>query len=133
MVALDELTAMGVRVSLDDFGTGYSSLGRLESLPVGEIKVDRSFVRRLDAADDAPIVRSVVDLAHAMGLAVVAEGVETARAWRTLADWGCDVIQGWYLAKAMPAADMTAWLQKHKGRPVLRSLDDLESVEADAS
>ncbi|HEY5334452.1 MAG TPA: EAL domain-containing protein, partial [Mycobacteriales bacterium] len=77
VTALEELTALGIRVSLDDFGTGYSSLGRLESLPVGEIKVDRSFVSRLDVNDDAPIVHSVVDLAHAMGLAVVAEGVET--------------------------------------------------------
>jgi diguanylate cyclase (GGDEF)-like protein len=119
VLALEELTAMGVRVSLDDFGTGYSSLGRLAALPVGEIKVDRSFVARLDLNDDAPIVRSVVDLAHSMGLAVVAEGVETARAWRTLAGWGCDVIQGWYLAKAMPADDMTAWLARYQGRPVL--------------
>ena len=127
VAALEELTAMGIRVSLDDFGTGYSSLGRLEALPVGEIKVDRSFVSRLDVNDDAPIVRSVVDLAHAMGLAVVAEGVETARAWRTLADWGCDVIQGWYLAKAMPAQDMTVWLQKHNGRPVLQAVHGEES------
>ncbi|MGH3744519.1 MAG: putative bifunctional diguanylate cyclase/phosphodiesterase [Mycobacteriales bacterium] len=134
LTALEELTALGIRVSLDDFGTGYSSLGRLEALPVGEIKVDRSFVSRLDASDDAPIVHSVVDLAHALGLAVVAEGVETARAWRTLADWGCDVIQGWYLAKAMPAADMTIWLEKHRGRPVLQAIhDDLPCITVDSA
>ncbi|HEX7354071.1 MAG TPA: EAL domain-containing protein [Mycobacteriales bacterium] len=134
VTALEELTALGVRISLDDFGTGYSSLGRLEALPVGEIKVDKSFVSRLDVNDDAPIVHSVVDLAHALGLAVVAEGVETARAWRTLADWGCDVIQGWYLAKAMPAADMTIWLERHNGRPVLQAIrDDLPHVTADSA
>lgn len=125
VLALEELTATGVRVSLDDFGTGYSSLGRLAALPVGELKVDRSFVARLDSHDDAPIVRSVVDLAHSMGLAVVAEGVETARAWKTLADWGCDVIQGWYLAKAMPAEEMTLWLATHQGRPILRAVAGL--------
>jgi diguanylate cyclase (GGDEF)-like protein len=121
--ALRELTAMGVRFSLDDFGTGYSSLGRLEALPVSEIKVDRSFVSRLDLSDDAPIVRSLVDLAHSMGLAVVAEGVETERAWQTLAAWGCDIIQGWHLAKAMPATELTTWLAAYRSRPALRAVD----------
>ncbi len=130
VLALEELSALGVRVSLDDFGTGYSSLGRLAKLPVGELKVDRSFVSQLDLSDEAPIVRSVVDLAHSMGLAVVAEGVETERAWRTLADWGCDVIQGWYLAKAMPAEDMTIWLARYEGRPVLRAVSNIEPLAA---
>jgi EAL domain-containing protein (putative c-di-GMP-specific phosphodiesterase class I) len=98
-------------VSLDDFGTGYSSLVHLKRLPVSEVKIDRSFVMRMDVDDDdAAIVRSIIDLAGALGLRVVAEGVETQEAWDRLAVYGCDAAQGWHLAKAMPAAEATRWL-----------------------
>jgi diguanylate cyclase (GGDEF)-like protein len=112
------LAGLGVGVSLDDFGTGYSSLVHLKRLPVTEVKIDRSFVMRMDVnEDDAAIVRSIIDLAGALGLRTVAEGVETRDAWDRLAVYGCDAAQGWYLAKAMPADIATAWLQdvRHVG------------------
>jgi diguanylate cyclase (GGDEF)-like protein len=112
------LSALGVGVSLDDFGTGYSSLVHLKRLPVSEVKIDRSFVMRMDVnEDDAAIVRSIIDLAAALGLRTVAEGVETRDAWDRLAAYGCDAAQGWYLAKAMPADVATAWLRdvRHVG------------------
>jgi diguanylate cyclase (GGDEF)-like protein len=106
------LAGLGVGVSLDDFGTGYSSLVHLKRLPVSEVKIDRSFVIRMDVnEDDAAIVRSIIDLAGALGLRTVAEGVETRDAWDRLAVYGCDAAQGWYLAKAMPADVVTDWLQ----------------------
>jgi EAL domain-containing protein (putative c-di-GMP-specific phosphodiesterase class I) len=117
------LAGLGVGVSLDDFGTGYSSLVHLKRLPVSEVKIDRSFVMRMDVnEDDAAIVRSIIELAGALGLRTVAEGVETQDAWDRLAVYGCDVAQGWYLAKAMPAAEITDWLVDfNANRPNLRS------------
>jgi diguanylate cyclase (GGDEF)-like protein len=108
---LMSLAAIGVGVSLDDFGTGYSSLVHLKRLPVSEVKIDRSFVLRMDVnEDDAAIVRSIIDLASALGLRVVAEGVETREAWDRLAVYGCDAAQGWYLSQALPADELTRWL-----------------------
>jgi EAL domain-containing protein (putative c-di-GMP-specific phosphodiesterase class I) len=105
------LADVGVGVSLDDFGTGYSSLVHLKRLPVSEVKIDRSFVMRMDVnEDDAAIVRSIIDLAAALGLRVVAEGVETQEAWDRLAVYGCDAAQGWYLSKALEPTAMTSWL-----------------------
>ncbi|HET6908488.1 MAG TPA: EAL domain-containing protein [Mycobacteriales bacterium] len=108
------LADVGVGVSLDDFGTGYSSLVHLKRLPVSEVKIDRSFVMRMDVnEDDAAIVRSIIDLASALGLRVVAEGVETQEAWDRLSVYGCDAAQGWYLAPALPPAEMTRWLKDY--------------------
>jgi diguanylate cyclase (GGDEF)-like protein len=105
------LADLGVGISLDDFGTGYSSLVHLKRLPVSEVKIDRSFVMRMDLhEDDAAIVRSIIELATALGLRVVAEGVETREAWDRLAVYGCDAAQGYYLTKARPAADLWQWL-----------------------
>jgi diguanylate cyclase (GGDEF)-like protein len=110
------LASLGVGVSLDDFGTGYSSLVHLKRLPVSEVKIDRSFVMRMDVNDDdAAIVHSIIDLAGALGLRTVAEGVETRDAWDRLAVYGCDAAQGWYLSKAMPADIATAWLANFSG------------------
>ena len=107
------LADLGVGVSLDDFGTGYSSLVHLKRLPVSEVKIDRSFVMRMDLhEDDAAIVRSIIELASALGLRVVAEGVETREAWDRLAVYGCDAAQGWYLARAESAETVTAWLRE---------------------
>ncbi|MDQ1705115.1 MAG: hypothetical protein QOF18_1481 [Frankiaceae bacterium] len=108
------LADLGVGVSLDDFGTGYSSLVHLKRLPVSEVKIDRSFVMRMDVHDDdAAIVRSIIELATALGLRVVAEGVETRESWDRLAVYGCDAAQGWYLAKALPAAEVTKWMAEY--------------------
>jgi diguanylate cyclase (GGDEF)-like protein len=107
------LADLGVGVSLDDFGTGYSSLVHLKRLPVSEVKIDRSFVLRMDVHDDdAAIVRSIIDLATALGLRVVAEGVETRESWDRLAVFGCDAAQGWFLARPMPAAEATRWFNE---------------------
>src|SRR5437762_7000921 len=107
LATLSRLNAMGVTLSIDDFGTGYSSLASLKRLPVDEIKIDRSFVQRMATdEDDAVIVRSTVDLAHNLGLRVVAEGVEDAVTLRRLAALGCDYVQGYHLGRPMPAADL---------------------------
>jgi diguanylate cyclase (GGDEF)-like protein/PAS domain S-box-containing protein len=109
---LRRLRARGVGISVDDFGTGYSSLSYLKQLPVDELKIDRSFVRQL-ATDrtDATLVASIVGLGHGLGLRVVAEGIEDQRSWDALAGMGCDVAQGYYLSRPLPADDLTRWLQ----------------------
>ena len=109
---LEELRRHGVGMSLDDFGTGYSSLVRLRRLPVGELKIDRSFVSRMVADDhDAAVVLCSVQLAHSLGLTVVAEGVEDDETWERLHDMGCDAVQGWLVSAALPADQATAWLR----------------------
>ncbi|MEZ0111224.1 diguanylate cyclase (GGDEF)-like protein [Catenulispora sp. EB89] len=109
--ALIGLSKLGVRLSLDNFGTGYASLLTLRRLPFDEIKIDRSFVGGIGFdADDAAIVRSTIDLAHSLGLRVVAEGVEDPATWSTLEDYGCDEAQGWLVAKALPASEICAVL-----------------------
>ena len=109
---LNGLREMGVRISLDDFGTGYSSLARLSTLPVDEIKIDRIFVAAMSANDSAvSIVRALIDLAHALRLPAIAEGVEESDQWRLLAQLGCDGVQGWHIARPMPAQEATDWLR----------------------
>ncbi|WP_406716104.1 putative bifunctional diguanylate cyclase/phosphodiesterase [Streptomyces althioticus] len=108
---LNALTGHGVKMSLDDFGTGYSSLVHLRRLPVSELKIDRSFVARLAVdTEDAEIVRCTIDLAHSLGLLVVAEGVEDDETWERLRDLRCDAVQGWLVAAAMPPDETTGWL-----------------------
>jgi diguanylate cyclase (GGDEF)-like protein len=109
---LGRLREVGVQLSIDDFGTGHSSLTYVKRLPVTEMKIDKSFVTNLaaDPADEA-IVRSTVTLARNLGLKLVAEGVEDRRTWDLLAAMECDVAQGYYLAKPMPADDLAAWLR----------------------
>jgi diguanylate cyclase (GGDEF)-like protein len=123
---LHQLRALGVRLSVDDFGTGYSSLSYLKSLPVQEVKIDRSFVTGLgDQSDDAAIVRAIVDLGRHLGLEVVAEGAEDQPTWDLLAGMGCDLVQGWHLARPMPVGELIPWLRAHAGsdvRPTLRAL-----------
>ena len=101
------LRRIGVRLSVDDFGTGYSSLAYLKRLPVDEVKLDKSFVLNMTGdPDDAAIVRSTIELAHNLGLQLVAEGVENQETLELLASLGCDVAQGFHLARPMPAADL---------------------------
>jgi diguanylate cyclase (GGDEF)-like protein len=112
MHVLSRLSGMGVRLAIDDFGTGYSSLAYLKRLPVDELKIDKSFVQGMDENEnDAVIVRSTIDLGRNLGLRVVAEGVETAAAWRRLVALGCDVAQGYYLSRPVPAAELVSWLR----------------------
>ncbi|WP_188132434.1 putative bifunctional diguanylate cyclase/phosphodiesterase [Streptomyces boluensis] len=127
------LTGHGVKMSLDDFGTGYSSLVHLRRLPVSELKIDRSFVARLAVDnEDAEIVRCTVDLAHSLGLLVVAEGVEDDETWERLRDLGCDAVQGWLVAAAMPAVEATAWLRARGSRGWRRPAELLAEADADA-
>ncbi|MFI8350644.1 putative bifunctional diguanylate cyclase/phosphodiesterase [Streptomyces sp. NPDC085596] len=131
--AADTLAALaghGVKMSLDDFGTGYSSLVHLRRLPVSELKIDRSFVARLAVdAEDAAIVRCTVDLAHSLGLVVVAEGVEDDETWEHLRDLRCDAVQGWLVAAAMPPEETTAWLKARGARGWQRPRAALPAAE----
>jgi EAL domain-containing protein (putative c-di-GMP-specific phosphodiesterase class I) len=110
---LSELSEMGLLLALDDFGTGYSSLARLRDLPIDKVKIDKSFVTRMDEnPDDALIVRSVIALAKSLGLRVVAEGVEREPVWRRLTDLGCDIAQGNYLSRPLEPAPLIAWVRQ---------------------
>jgi EAL domain-containing protein (putative c-di-GMP-specific phosphodiesterase class I) len=106
------LRHVGVRLSVDDFGTGYSSLSYLKRLPVDEVKLDKSFVLNMTSdADDAAIVRSTIELAHNLGLQLVAEGVEDQETLELLAALGCDLVQGYHLARPMPADKLVLLLR----------------------
>jgi diguanylate cyclase (GGDEF)-like protein len=118
MRVFDMLDKIGVRLSIDDFGTGYSSLSYLRRLPARQLKIDRSFVRDLDSSLDAQaIVEAVVRLAHALGLKVVAEGVETQDQADILARLHCDELQGFLFARPMAEHTLLKWL-KQRGQPM---------------
>jgi EAL domain-containing protein (putative c-di-GMP-specific phosphodiesterase class I) len=106
------LSEMGVGVSIDDFGTGYSSLSYLKSLPVDEIKIDRSFVRDMAIdSDDAAIVQPTIDLGHNLHIKVVAEGVEDDATCKMLRMLGCDYAQGYFISPPLPAKELREWLR----------------------
>jgi diguanylate cyclase len=108
---LQALRALGIRIGIDDFGTGYSMFSRLRDLPIDRLKIDRSFVRDLARDDDATaIVRSTVAMGHALGLTLVAEGVESEEVMLRLAEMGCDSAQGFYVCLPLPAEELRAWL-----------------------
>ncbi len=108
--SLRRLADLGAAISIDDFGTGHFSLTQLNSLPIDELKIDSSFVSDLDDDEVTAIVRSMIHLAHQMGLRVVAEGVETEDAWRQLRSMGCERAQGFLIAEPLPAREIPAWL-----------------------
>ena len=119
---LQRLRDTGVSLAVDDFGTGYASLAYLSELPVDEIKIDRSFVMAMDREEQhARIVRSTIDLGRNLCLSVVAEGVESAEVWERLVELGCDSAQGYFLARPLPAAELTAWLDDRLPRHDLRA------------
>ncbi len=110
---LTELRALGIRVAVDDFGTGYSSLAYLRELPIDQLKLDRSFVQPMSGDQRAAaIVRSTIDLAHSLGMTLVAEGVEDEATAGQLALSGCDESQGFYFSKALPAGELEQWLDQ---------------------
>jgi diguanylate cyclase (GGDEF)-like protein len=112
LATLEGLHAMGVRLSIDDFGTGYSSLAYLKQLPMDELKIDRSFVHDMDQNEsDATIVRSTIDLAHNLGLRVVAEGVESPAVLEILRRLGCDEVQGYLFFRPAPAEEFARFMQ----------------------
>lgn len=114
---LNRLSSLGIHVSIDDFGTGYSSLAYLKRLPVEELKIDRSFVMHITEVEaDAKIVHSTITMAHSLGLSVVAEGVENQAALDLLEKYDCDLAQGYYLSRPVPAADLEHWLHDKKYR-----------------
>jgi EAL domain-containing protein (putative c-di-GMP-specific phosphodiesterase class I) len=114
---LNILSKRGFKLSIDDFGTGYSSLAYLKSLPVDELKIDKSFVMNMESdEDDAKIVRSTIDLAHNLGLTVVAEGVENALIWDKLKALECDEAQGYFMSKPVPASEFSAWCKSWNAR-----------------
>lgn len=110
---LSKIHGLGIQISIDDFGAGYSSLSYLRKLPVDRLKVDKSFVINVtQSEDDAAIVRSTIELAHSLGLEVVAEGVESREAYDRLVEWGCDTAQGYYISKPLPIGEFTHWLNE---------------------
>ena len=109
LAALNEL---GTPIELDDFGTGYSSLAYLQRLPVATVKLDRSFIRTIDASPSTQaVVRAAIDMAHALGKSVVAEGVENAEQLALLSQMKCDMMQGYYLSPPVPAAEFAQFVR----------------------
>jgi len=118
-----ELRTLGFKVSVDDFGTGYSSLSYLKRFPLDTLKIDQSFVAELQPETDGyVVVKAIIDLAQALGLKTVAEGVETEDQMRLLADLGCDFGQGYYFQAATPVKDIDACFKN--GLPLGRAFTD---------
>lgn len=109
---LQQFKDKGFKISIDDYGTGYSSLAQLKQLPVHELKIDKSFVQKLkEDEDDRIIVRSTIELAHNMGLSVVAEGIEDEYSLNWLTEYGCELAQGFYISRPVPADKLLEWLE----------------------
>jgi len=123
------LHSLGCRLAIDDYGTGYSSLAYLRRLPLNELKIDKSFVQRMARdASDAVIVRSTIDLAHNMGLNVVAEGVEDEATLERLRALGCDMVQGFFLSKPVLPDDVVTWFRSSPLARLAPELTELRRV-----
>jgi EAL domain-containing protein (putative c-di-GMP-specific phosphodiesterase class I) len=127
---LKALNNMGITLSIDDYGTGYSSLAYLKSLPVQEIKIDKSFVMKLAGSPgDEILVRSTIELGHNLGLKVTAEGVEDAAALAILDRYGCETGQGYYISKPLPVAEFESFYATSRWSPIRnRRVDDLPAA-----
>jgi EAL domain-containing protein (putative c-di-GMP-specific phosphodiesterase class I) len=110
---LHKIQAAGIHLSIDDFGTGYSSMAYLKRFPIDQLKIDRSFVNAVPG-DGAAIAKAIIAMAHSLNMTVVAEGVETEEQVAFLSDAGCDVMQGYYFARPMPAEQLEALLRERR-------------------
>ena len=116
VLRLEEIRRLGVRLAIDDFGTGYSSLAYLKRLPLDSLKLDRSFVKDLETnPNDGAICTATISLAHHLGLAVVAEGVETEGQHAFLQSLGCDMCQGYLFSRPQPLEALRQWLSGQAG------------------
>jgi EAL domain-containing protein (putative c-di-GMP-specific phosphodiesterase class I) len=112
------LSELGISVAIDDFGTGYSSLAYLTDLPIGELKIDKSFVRAMSwDTRNAIVVRSTIELAHNLGLRTVAEGIEDALTFDRLRTLGCELAQGFHMSEPLPASSLVSWWDRHVDAP----------------
>jgi len=110
---MEQLTAIGVTFSLDDFGTGYSSLSYLRELPIGELKIDQSFVETLLQDEEGyAIVRAILSLARSLKLSVIAEGIEQGEQWQALKDLGCEGFQGYFFGRPQPPGEIIEGLEQ---------------------
>ena len=115
VMLLNRVQTEGIRLSIDDFGTGYSSMAYLKRFPIDQLKIDRTFVRDIPGdGDDEAITTAIIAMAHSLGLSVVAEGVETEQQLRFLREAGCDLVQGFYIARPMPAEQFAAHMRTQK-------------------
>jgi EAL domain-containing protein (putative c-di-GMP-specific phosphodiesterase class I) len=113
-IMLERIRGLGIDVSIDDFGTGYSSLAYLKRFPISAVKIDRAFVAELGVnPEDAAIVKTIVALAKTLKLDVIAEGVETQEQWDFLAEAGCEIAQGYFFSRPLPADQFLAWARKN--------------------
>ncbi len=127
---LEKLRALGFCLSVDDFGTGYSSLAQLRALPVQELKIDKSFVLKLDSEpQDQLIVQSTIDMAHRLGLKVVAEGIENQASWQLLQQWGCNLAQGFFLGRPMAPSELVQWQHQFRQRASQLKLEPRRSSQ----
>ncbi|HWS40785.1 MAG TPA: GGDEF domain-containing phosphodiesterase, partial [Arenimonas sp.] len=128
------LKDLGVTLSLDDFGTGYSSLSYLKQLPIDTLKIDRSFVGELGPnANDNTLVQTIIALGHSLGMIMIAEGIETEEQLHMLRQFGCDEIQGYWLARPMPAKECLAFIQDHEEKNRLLSISNQLDSDVNAS
>jgi EAL domain-containing protein (putative c-di-GMP-specific phosphodiesterase class I) len=131
--SLHRLIVMGVEISIDDFGTGYSSLAYLTTLPISEVKIDRSFVRDLGITpQSSAVVTAIIALARSLGLRVIAEGVENVRQMEVLHRLGCSIMQGFLFSRAIPPDDLEVWLKQTvlpRRAPWIGQADALEANE----
>jgi diguanylate cyclase (GGDEF)-like protein len=119
LITVDRLSNMGFELAVDDFGTGYSSLAYLKKMPLTELKIDKSFVEDIQSSEnDAVIVKATINLAHNLGLQVTAEGVENEEVLNMLKGYGCDIVQGYHLAKPLSVADFNDWLKSSKWQSI---------------
>jgi EAL domain-containing protein (putative c-di-GMP-specific phosphodiesterase class I) len=127
---LNDLSALGVGIHIDDFGTGYSSLSYLAELPVQLLKIDRNFVNKLaDSDSNMRVVQAIIALGKAMDLEIVAEGVETDQQYAIVRKLGCDLVQGFFIAKPMPAEQFKIWCDGHEDTRSLKHSSTVVGID----